>query len=198
VASDGTPARSDFSDNFNDNSLDTCKWTTYGAGYGTWVEQNQRLEFSIALGVSGTVTQRCVKAGTGDFSYTVDITVTDSTPTTGGTKGVWIQFRVGGTGEFYGVIWVTSTTYTGNTQMRYYGGTGTMQTYASNVGVPSGWQFRIRRVSGTIYEEYNDGGGWTTMNTDSNSGTQRDFINLKAQASPSRTIAGYYDNFLAA
>jgi len=167
---DGTPTVCDdvvvdyFSDDFSAGSVDGCRWEDYSSGAGSSSIVGGKLRCAPS-----TVNTPGIWQGrksrhpdfSGDFEETVDVTP-QTIPTDGSCKG---YLYVNLAASFFGIGYGYGDGDAAYNIRYYTGGGGTNIT----VGSQASLSLRIRRVSGTVYLDYDIGAGWVNATSAANS-----------------------------
>lgn len=185
------PAMSTLSDNFDDNSFDTAKWTSYlNGGTGSVTEQNKRLE--IVSPATGSQSTGIYADGSFRlYDSSVIIELLPYTPVT--DHFFWFGVYTGGGPEGYVAIGINES------------GNINAENHFATLGTPVAYDpllhrfFRIREASGATYLEFSGNGtSWTTFASDNS--LEYDWticwpeVYIFAQGTQSSTATAFIDN----
>jgi len=143
----------EFSDNFNDNSLDVAKWTEWSGGDVSETSQTLRITSTTAASYKGM--NSAVRGSLVGSSVHVEVPHVLTGLTSGST-----MLQVGPDDQHTITLYVGGTTFAAEYQIE--GVFTTVATTAYNSTTHRWW--RIRESGGTVYYEYSaNGGTWSAL-----------------------------------
>lgn len=183
-----------FSDDFDDNDLDACKWDSVVENNGSHSETGGKAQFTTAS--SGTdedvriLQTSFPDIGSDDFEISVSFTVSSWDTATGNAAGAWLNVFMGGASYDIFKAYIA-----GSADYRFRGRIN--DTFQTDVvsNSTSSFSLRVRRVSGTVYLDYDNGGGWTNFASGSQSATPTEVFIGALHQSPGASMTVTADNF---
>lgn len=163
IAITGTALLGSLTDNFNDNSLDTGKWTEFEAGSATITEQNQQMEVaypaSSTSSTDGDISSVDLYDLTGSQAFLKVVTVPSAATSANAEIRIYID-----SSNWYRWVYEAGTLYA---QRRITASTTTVFSVAYSGATHLWW--RISESGGTIdWATSTDGISWTSRGTFTN------------------------------